>query len=300
MSHPAKPGWIIRTVAAPLFLSLALHGMLLLGLWLWPTGGHSPTLSIESTRVTLEACILDSRSATLLPPPELPPELLGSEVNTALAPRLEGAAPAAIRTNPVPVPDPVPDGDTGNGNGIGNGQLPHTIGNLFSLPSRVNSVVYVLDRSVSMGIGRKLDFARGELIASLRRLPPTVRFQVIDYNDYAEPLVVDGQRDLLPAEPAIVAKVISLLEALDAAGSTNHLAALRRGLDLQPDVLFFLTDADDLKPEVITAITQRNQRSVIHTIELTRLRELQKEGPLFQLARANRGTYRRIAFGESR
>jgi hypothetical protein len=147
-----------------------------------------------------------------------------------------------------------------------------------------------------MGIGRKLDFARGELIVSLRRLPPSVRFQVIDYNDFADSLIVDGHRELLPAEPGIVEKAISLLEKLDAAGSTNHLAALRRGLDLYPDVLFFLTDADDLKPEVISAITQRNQRSVIHTIELTRLAHA--EGPLARLARDNHGTYRPIAFGD--
>jgi hypothetical protein len=149
-----------------------------------------------------------------------------------------------------------------------------------------------------MGIDRKLDFARRELIASLRRLPPSVRFQVIDYNDYAESLIVNGRRDLLPAEPAIVEKAVSLLQALDAAGTTNHRAALQRGLDLHPDVLFFLTDADDLKPEVISAITQRNQRSVIHTIELTRLRTQRPEGPLAQLARENYGTYRRVGLGD--
>ncbi|HEY7329937.1 MAG TPA: hypothetical protein VH592_20040 [Gemmataceae bacterium] len=164
------------------------------------------------------------------------------------------------------------------------------------MPATAGSVVYVIDRSVSMGIGRKLDFARQKLIASLRRLPPSMRFQVIDYNDFAESLIVDGQRDLLPAEPATVERAISLLQTLDAAGSTNHLAALRRGLDLHPDVIFFLTDADDLKPEVIAAITQRNQRSVIHTIELTRLAHA--AGPLAKLALDNHGTYRPVAFGD--
>ena len=291
MTHSVKPRWIIRTVAAPLLLSLTLHGLLLLALWYWPTGRHSPALSIESTRVTLEACILDSPSATLLPSTELPPALLGPDVNTTLAPRLEGEVPT--KQHPTSVPTPRSQAELGNVRREGSG-------NLFSLPATAGSVVYVLDRSVSMGIGRKLDFARRELIASLRRLPASVRFQVIDYNDYAESLIVDGQRNLLPAEPAIVAKAIALLEALDAAGPTNHLAALRRGLDLHPDVLFFLTDADDLKPEVIAAITGRNQRSVIHTIELTRLREPSTQGPLYQLASANRGTYRRIAVGDSR
>jgi hypothetical protein len=290
MPYSAKPRWNIRTLAAPLFLSLALHGLLFLALWLWPTRTCSPTLAIDSTRITLDACVIDSRSATLLPVPELPADFLGPDVNI-LAPRLEGLPSTSAPKRPLPVPDARA--------GKGAGSAPRGGGDrLFPLPATAASVVYVLDRSVSMGIDRKLDFARGELIASLGRLPPSVRFQVIGYNDYAAPLIVDGQRDLLPAEPAIVEKAVSLLQALDAAGTTNHVAALRRGLDLHPDVLFFLTDADDLKPEVISAITQRNQRSVIHTIELTRLRSPRPEGPLAQLARDNHGTYRRVALGD--
>ena len=300
MPYSAKPRWIIRTLAAPLLLSLALHGLLFLALWLWPTRTRSPTLAIDSTRITLDACVLDSPSSTLLPAPELPSDLLSPDVSTTLAPRLEAPPTPPKRPDPVPHPDPVPDGRTGNGIGMGNGigNNPHDGGNLFPLPATAASMVYVLDCSVSMGIDRKLDFARRELIASLRRLPPSVRFQVIAYNDSAKSLIVDGQRDLLLAEPAIVEKAVSLLQTLDAAGATNHLAALRRGLDLHPDVLFFLTDADDLKPEVISAITQRNRHSIIHTIELTRLRSTRPQGPLARLARDNGGTYRPVAFGD--
>jgi hypothetical protein len=294
MSHSAKPRWIIRTVAAPMLLSLALHGLLFLALWHWPTRTRGPALTIESTCVTLESCVLDSPSATLLPSPELPPELLGQEIDTSLAPRLEEVTPASSPRHPV--------ADAGAGSGNGYVNTPHVgDGNLFSLPAAASSVVYVLDCSLTMGIGRKLDFARRELIASLRRLPPSMRFQVIDFNEFAESLIVDGQRGLLPAEPSVVERAISHLEALGAAGETNHFVALRLGLDLHPDVLFFLTDADDLKPEVVAAITQRNRRTVIHTIELTQLRTGHAEGPLAKLAGDNHGTYtyRRVAFGDS-
>jgi hypothetical protein len=145
-----------------------------------------------------------------------------------------------------------------------------------------------------MGTDRKLDFARRELIASIRRLPTSVRFQVIDYNDYVKTLVIDGQRTLLPAEPAVVAKAISYLQALDATGNTNHLAALRYGIGLRPDVLYFLTDAGDLKPGEIAIITRWNQRTVLHTIELTRRRTSLPDNSLAQLARDNHGTYRRV------
>lgn len=296
MPHSVKPPWIIRTIAAPLLLSLVLHGLLFFALWSWPARTHSPTLAIASTRITLDACTLDSRSSTLLPGPALPAELLGPDVNTTLAPRMEGMPIPQKRPDTAPVSNEI----TGKERGTGKENNSHEAsGSLFPLPGTAASVVYVLDRSVSMGIDRKLDFARRELIASLRRLSPSVRFQVIDYNNYVESLTVHGQRGLLPAEPAIVEKAVSFLQSLDAAGATNHLAALSRGLDLHPDVLFFLTDADDLKPEVISAITQRNRGTVIHTIELTRHRSLRLDGPLAQLAGDNHGIYRRVAISDS-
>src|ERR1700740_2286756 len=104
MPNSAKPPWIIRTVAAPLLLSLALHGLLFSVLWFWPARTHSPTLTIASTRITLDACVVDSHSSTLLPPPELPAELLGSDVNTPLAPRLEGLPTPRKRPDPTPIP----------------------------------------------------------------------------------------------------------------------------------------------------------------------------------------------------
>jgi hypothetical protein len=188
-------------------------------------------------------------------------------------------------------------------NGIANSNRASDIpnsggGSLFPVPPTAGSIVYVLDRSVSMGIDRKLDFARRELIASLRRLPASVRFQVIEYNSDARTLVIDGQRDLLPIEPAIVAKAISLLQAIEAAGKTNHRAALLCGIGLHPDVLYFLTDADDLKPEEVVSVTRWNQRTVLHTIELTRRRTTQPDSPLARLARDNHGTYRRVWLGD--
>jgi hypothetical protein len=242
-----------------------------------------------------------------LPAAEFPADLLGKDVNITQTPRLEEQP--ASREHPASGSQAElgnareqgsashPDLASGREAELGNEE--QAGGNLFPLPAMAASVVYVLDRSVSMGIDRKLDFARRELIASLRRLPPSVRFQVIDYNNYAESLIVDGQRDLFSAESAIVNKAISKLQSLEAAGTTNHLAALRRALELRPDVIFFLTDADDLKPEAISFITQRNQHSVIHTIELTRLRTPRPEGPLAQLAGDNHGTYRRVAFADS-
>lgn len=290
MPHSVKPRWTIRTLAVALFVSLALHGWLFLVLWCWPARMRSPALTIQSTRITVDACVLDAPSSTLLPERELPADLRGPNVDTTLAPRLEAPLPTVASRQ-----RPQPGGPVDNVSSRADHLTANASGSpLFSLPATAASVVYVLDCSVSMGIDRKLDFARRELIVSLRRLPRSVRFQVIAYNASAETLFLDGHGDLLPAEPAIVEKAVTRLEALEAAGASNHLAALRCGVDLHPDVLYFLTDADNLKPDVIIAIAQRNQCSAIHTIELTHRRTSQADGPLAQLARENRGTYRPV------
>lgn len=295
MPRFAKLGWTVRGLVVPLLLSLTLHGLLFVALCFWPTRTRSPTLAIESTRFSLDTRVWEPRSPTLLPDEELPSDLRGAIVQTSLAPQLVEASSPHGRTGETPIPRPKKTGgrpDLPGSEGGSNG------GNLFPLPAPATSVVYVLDRSVSMGIDRKLDRARRELIARLRRLPPTVRFQVIEYNEYANTLIVDGRGDLLPAEPAIIEKAIAILQMLDAGGKTNHLAALRRGLDLHPDVLYFLTDADDLRAEEIAAVTHRNQGSVIHTIELTRRRISQCEGSLARLARENHGSYRYVSLGD--
>lgn len=296
MPRSAKLGWTVGGVAVSLLLSLLLHALLFLALWYWPVQTPSPTLSIESTRITIDTCTLDPRTPTLLAESVLPADLRGTNVDVSLAPRLEEPTP---RKAASPVSRPVADGRTESGNEQRNenGNLGPG-GGLFPLPAAVASVVYVLDRSVSMGIDRKLDFARRELISSLYRLPPTVRFQVIDYNDHAEMLVFDGRTDLLSAEPANVQKAVLLLQRLEASGNTNHLAALCHGLNLHPEVLYFLTDADDLRADEIAAVTQRNRGTVIHTIELTHRRVTRPEGPLAQLARDNRGNYRRVSISD--
>jgi hypothetical protein len=306
MPRSTKLRWTGRTVAIPLLLSLTVHGLLFLALWFWPTRTRSPTLTIQSTRILLNTCVVDSPSAMLLAERELPFDLRGPgvDVDPALAPRLEANSSPLIQKRSVPVPTSGSSNENRKEKGKegenrnGYGKECQSGGSLFPVPAVARSVVYVLDHSLSMGTDRKLDSARRELITSLRQLPKTVRFQVIDYNDSVEMLIVDGRMDLLPAEPAIVTKAISHLQTLYAAGKSNHVAALRCGVNLHPDLLYFLTDAGDLKPEDIAIITRCNQRTAIHTIELTRRRTLQPDHPLSQLVRDNGGTYRRVWLGD--
>jgi hypothetical protein len=156
-------------------------------------------------------------------------------------------------------------------------------------------IVYVIDRSSSMGETGALALAKRELYASLDRLVPEARFQIIAYNRSAEPLRVNGQSGLLPATPDNKRRAALLIDSLRAEGGTEHLTALRRALQLQPDVLFFLTDADALTEEQARRITRLNHgRTVIHAIEMGTLHPTGPATPLQLLARDNRGTYRGV------
>jgi hypothetical protein len=165
----------------------------------------------------------------------------------------------------------------------------------FQLPTQAQSVVYVFDRSGSMGMAGRLNQARQELLTSLERLPATARFQVIPYNRVAEPLRIAGHSDLVPATIENKRQTALLLEGLAPEGGTEYLTALKRALLLQPEVIYFVTDADDLHPDQVRALTLLNHgRTVIHTIELTASHRAGPGTGLQVLARENGGQYRGV------
>ena len=122
------------------------------------------------------------------------------------------------------------------------------------------SIVFVLDRSLSMGLNGGLPRARAEVCACLNALKPTVRFQVVPYDDapVASPLAVDGSRDLLLADPATVTAMVDQVAVIRAQGGTNHLAGLRCALGLRPEIVVLVTDADDFGEAEAAAALQLN------------------------------------------
>jgi hypothetical protein len=299
MARCAKLRQTLRGAAVPLLLSLMVHGLLLLALWCFPVQQRGPTLSIESTRISLDTCLLDLGVSAKLSEHKAPADHASTDLN----PQLLDTPVAPMETSPSQGPMvlsiPAPRRPAARASSSpGGGSLTEATGSLFPLPPAAASVVYVLDRSVSMGMDHKLDLACRELLAGLRRLPPSTRFQVIAYNTYAEPLVIIGRTDLLPAEPAIIEQVALALDKLTATGDTDHVKALRRGLMLHPDVLYFVTDADDLTPEQVAFLTRCNQGSSVHAIEFSRRRNARPDSPLAQLAHGNGGSYRCVWAGE--
>jgi hypothetical protein len=165
----------------------------------------------------------------------------------------------------------------------------------FDVEAAGRTFVYVIDRSSSMGPSGGLRAAGEQLLSSLQQLPPSARFQVIVYNRVAEPLLPD-RPSLLETTPGNLQRVVEQLSALLAEGGTDHLPALRRALALHPDVIFFLTDADDLTNDLLRAVARLNpgRHTIIHAIELNSLNLDRPDMPMHILARENGGTYRAV------
>lgn len=111
-------------------------------------------------------------------------------------------------------------------------------------------VVYVLDRSGSMGEWGKFDAARAALVATLREQPRTVRFQVVVYDATAVMPVRFPGGGCVPATAVNIDRVANALQELgDPAGRSNHAEGLRAALTLRPDFVLIFTDAEDLRAD---------------------------------------------------
>lgn len=165
----------------------------------------------------------------------------------------------------------------------------------FQIATQGKAIVYVLDRSGSMGSDGCLATAKHALLGSLEHLPSSVRFQIIAYNRSTEPLSIHGQTGLAFATPENKQCVARLLERIHAEGGTDHLSALKRALALGPDVIFLLTDADDLRADEIQKISFLNHgRCVIHAIGLGQACARHGNAPLNALAQENQGVYKTL------
>jgi hypothetical protein len=296
----------------PLACSLALHSLVMLGGWLllghddrFPTrcwncidpdrrltltaifdggggkGGGAPRPKGVSTKVD-EPPPIDPAVQLIQPTEFNPVSFTPVEVAPPVHPPVHvGVSPRIGTSTP---------GEGGSPSGQSSGAPPGP--SFFQVATPARSVVYVIDRSGSMGPSGALRRAREELVMSLRRLPPKVLFQVLVYNNQEPQFLVYPER-LLPAQPDAVERAVQALDELRARGETNHFTALSRALFLSPEVIYFVTDGQDLSPKDVTVLTSQNGgRTTIHVIELVRRREPLLDGPLVQLAHNNRGIYR--------
>ena len=210
-----------------------------------PSGGLRPPLAEEK-----EPEVSRPPLAQTIPRP-LPPELLALmrkpappavvEVPVEL-PAVRGSVQQAVATAPARPAASSLDGGTPLHGSLGAGR----------------AVVYVLDSSGSMGEFGKFDVARKALIATLKRQPEAVRFQVVVYAGTAGPALPAGSGGCVPATAQNVARMADVLLALPPPGGrSDHAEGLRAALLLRPDVVVFLSDADGPPPTAFRELVRR-------------------------------------------
>ena len=207
-------------------------------------------------------------------------------------------AVAAVKTGDGDGTGDAGEGGTSVGEGGGENGGPNGPGEFFGLRDDGSRYVYVLDRSESMGFHHALETAKAELNASLSGLATAQSFQVIFYSDKPVRMPLSGgvREPMIRATTQNRAKARQFVAGIQPAQSTEHMPALQMALQMKPDAMFFLTDADfpELTPRELQEVRKLNGgRTRIHCVEFGRGADLARAGNFLKtLARENGGTYR--------
>lgn len=162
----------------------------------------------------------------------------------------------------------------GNAAGIGAGSFrgfgKGTV-SCFGTSGKGNTFIFVFDRSASMGFHPSdstetpMKAAKAELRRSLRMLQPNQQFQIIFYcGDEADFLLYEA-RKMLFATQTNVNGAERFLNSIVPFGGTDHRTALFMALAQHPDVIFFLTDADENETTLNSADLDRIRRNAAGT-----------------------------------
>jgi hypothetical protein len=169
---------------------------------------------------------------------------------------------------------------------------------VFGVQGVGHEFVYVFDRSGSMSGfgGRPLRAAKRELIASLQDLGKLHQFQIIFYNQ--TPKIFNptgGTPQLFWGSDPNKQMAEQFVQGIVADGSTRHMFALSMALKMRPDVIFFLTDAEDpqMTEDELAQVGRLNvgRETVINAIQFGFGPYDGEDNFLKRLARENRGQW---------
>ncbi len=143
-----------------------------------------------------------------------------------------------------------------NGNGR-HGSWPAHCVSFFGSMVQGQSVVMVLDRSQSMK-GRRMEKLKAELERTLGLLPESMLFNVLFFNDRVHESDAGGLR---AATQSNKAKMMQWVSTISAARGTEPEPALARAIELEPDVVLFLTDGT-FHFHVVVNVTRMNENKI--------------------------------------
>jgi hypothetical protein len=211
-----------------------------------------------------------------------------------LSETMQSALPGPHTTGPGLIPGSGSGGGGGvgggSGGGAGRGIGPGT--QFFGARDHAHSFTYVIDCSGSMAMHNSLDVAKREMLSSINQLPPDASFGVIFYSletrILSDPL---GRKGLMAATANNKVRVRTQLESISPLGGTDHMLALREALKLEPEVIFFLTDADLMSNSDVNEILAEVGSTRIQAVEFGLGTELGLRSPLARLAATTGGSY---------
>jgi hypothetical protein len=242
----------------------------------------------------------------------LPDELLSAELNDAalndvaleLEPTNTVVPAAAIAKQPAPLKSvpattaSAPQMASVSGASQGRGGSPGGRGyahvRVFGVEGHGNKFVYVFDRSASME-GAPLAAAKRQLVESLGALASIHQFHIIFFNHRLQSFDISGGgKRIAFGSDRNKQLAANFVGGITADGGTDRFSALKAALVFRPDVIFFLTDADDpMSTSELSDIEVGSQKSgaAISVIEFGRQPAPPGENFLTELAHQTGGQY---------
>lgn len=189
-------------------------------------------------------------------------------------------------------------GGTGSGDGTGDGS-----GGFFGLPGTVEDggngkargarrIVFVVDRSGSMS--DTFDAVRKELKRSVGSLMRGQRFHVIFFSQ--GPAIENPPKKLVNAVPSYKAEFYEFLDQVEPGGGTQPEGAMRRAVELEPELIYMLTDGL-FDASLLVKLREWNSGK---DIKISTIAYVSDEGrPLLeQIAREHNGQFRFVSENE--
>ena len=154
-------------------------------------------------------------------------------------------------------------------------------------------VVFIVDRSGSMG-GSRLHLLKSEMMRSLQGLNEKQYYTIFAYNSMSVQMPTDPAYNedagLVSADGSL-GMASYWIRSLQAGGGTDPSRAVVQALELNPNVIFLLSDGEfSITPELGVAIRESGKEIPIHTIAFQTAGNLPS---LVNIAKATGGKYRR-------
>ncbi len=298
-----------RPLPAWTFSVLAHVGLLLLVVYAierMPRGAADEpgrTAGIVLKRTSAEGNLYDGE-ADLAATNDSSADLISPDEVLAVLPSDTSAAESGADLPEMPTVGPGPTARGGQPNASeftqgGGGRPGSTAGggeaqvSIFGVAGTGNKFVYVFDRSSSME-GAPLAAAKRQLIDSINSLDSVHQFQIVFFNhDLRMFDITGGQRRIAFATDRNKQLAANFIGGITADGGTDRFAALKKAIELRPDVIFFLTDGDDgLLPSELAQLYRLNGAgATICTIEFGQGAVRHRGNFLTELAEHTRGQY---------